>query len=318
MGHWSNVQRVFVFALVVGLGTACQDHGQEPIDSETSTDKSPMEANDGTLVFASVDAYDGFFEKEDRPELPEFNTLARVLDAKNKKGAVLSRLSDQGKACLEEYDGSKLLDILDEDGTVIIGENLFCLDFENRIVAVTDNFSIRDRVIRGDYDATEVKLFSFDDDVLSLLEEGAEASVNARTMLFCSDRKADGERISIVKNYNSGDGEFRFKGQLVYQKAGIYFSLMTEMKHMKKSSSGVYFSHKTNMELNCYYKIKKRCKDGELDGYREYAVETNGLTIRLYESTRGLAKTLLMTEYKFQLVDGSFSAPRFDEIRDGY
>lgn len=62
-------------------------------------------------------------------------------------------LSDDESRALEEYQGSLILDILDEDKMVIIDGKLFFLDFVNRLVAVTPDLSLREYLENGEYNS---------------------------------------------------------------------------------------------------------------------------------------------------------------------
>lgn len=141
----------------------------------------------GTLNFKNREEFDEFISSPNTSPLPSFASLASVLN--DVKSSDNFRITEE-YSLLEDFEGSTLFEVLDESSMVIIDSSLYYLDFESQVVAVTKDFELKEDMLMKDYDNENIQLYGFEDEVLDLIENGVESTVNARTMLFCSDRKA--------------------------------------------------------------------------------------------------------------------------------
>ncbi len=199
--------------------------------------------------------------------------------------------------------------ILNKDGMITIGDYFFKIDLEDEKVYVLP-VSLKDWL--GDLQNInlsneDILVFSTDDDVLDLLAEGSKGSANSRTMLFCNDRSARGD-MEKEKFHEYSDPvaqvDYQAKIKHGYQKAGVYFSLMTQLKHMDRFQSASNLTpwsfSNTEIYLEYYYKYKQRCRSGDhWDRNSKYEAWDNKLIRRHYESTRGLAKIWIESRYEF-------------------
>lgn len=199
----------------------------------------------------------------------DFQSIAKL--TKTESASSNARIfSDEESLALEEFQGTVILEILDEDGMMIIGDKLFYLDFVNRSVAVTSNFSLREVLKNGSFKSEEIYLFSFDDDVIGTLEENENFSEGR------NQNNPDGFRIQscpvqwgpLVPNvstdcawnvctwateYTENNFLYRAEAKNTYQSAGVYFRLKTEIKHMRRQLGTTSLFVDTSADLAFHY-----------------------------------------------------------------
>lgn len=135
-----------IFLLGITL-TACISEQNENFP-ELSRDKE-VEVVGKTLSFADFESYENAIEDPKEILSLDFQSIAKL--TKTESASSNARIiSDEESKALEEYQGSLILDILDEDRMVIIEDKLFHLDFINRLVAVTSNSSLRESLKNGE------------------------------------------------------------------------------------------------------------------------------------------------------------------------
>jgi hypothetical protein len=148
--------------------------------------------------------------------------------------------------------------------------------------------------------------------VLDLLDAGVRGTVNpsAKVLgLFCSESGADSKKAASFISINA---YYRQDNKVVYQKAGIYFSLQAKIKVQEKSLTGIWVAApNTYLHLDAYVKFKPKCKSEE-EKWHSRNTTSNELNYRPYENTRGLNKYI----YEVQFYGGGWS-PAY-EIRAGY
>ncbi len=253
-----NVKNAFL-AIVAIMGViGCQ----EDLDdlTELVIDSKPIELKDGTLKFASNEVYEGLLEKSDDLSLPEFLSYQKILEEyKQAKGTDL-RVSEELLDNLEGFQDTPLLGILDKDGMVIIGDYLFSLDFERELVGVTNNSSLKNQMISKNFEHKNIRKFTFETDILSELDLAYDSSVEGVEKKYstyenfriqnCPGNIPPGTGIPLIPS-NRDDvlepdkkveftltwvsstflREYRATALHVYQPAGIYFRLKTELSH---------------------------------------------------------------------------------------
>jgi hypothetical protein len=133
----------------------------------------------------------------------------------------------------------------------------------------------------------KIRVFSINDDVLDLIHNGSNgaSSRNLRTTLFCSESGAISRKVEANVSYA---WDRRLSCKIVYQKAGIYFSLQAKVQS-QNFFSGIWWAQQDALSLRYIASFKPKCRDGE---YKEGIVYndpgTSELNYRAYESTRGL------------------------------
>ncbi len=223
-----------------------------------------------------------------------------------------------------------LSSILNEDGLVIIGDHFYKVNLSSeKVFVLNTQFANQLTDLKQENTGNEnILVFSTSDDVLDLISEGTKGTVNGRTELFCRDRHASGkEKVKDVQYTDwTAAIEYQVKAKHVYQKAGIYFSLLTELKHMDRHrnyGSILWTPSNTEIYVDYYFKWKQRCRSGDHEdrGWKE-TLWDNKLNYRAYERTRGLEKIQIESRYIYlqRNVDtgGSDAYLTIPTIIDGY
>ena len=215
------------------------------------------------------------------------------------------QLDNPSDTLYEDY--GLLPEILNEDKIVKIGEHLIKVDLHSETVAVlpVSNQEQYDDLVNDNYDNENIMLFSTEDEVLEMLDEGYYS--NGRSQLFCRDRKPKGEMEKVRYYYYSdpvAQYDYRVLVKHGYQKAGIYFSLMTKLKHgQRRSGAGTftpYATAPTTIPLDWFHRFKKRCRSShDQDSGSKYENWDNKLSRRHYEGTRRLARFWIKSKFLF-------------------
>jgi hypothetical protein len=255
-----------IFLLGASL-TACISEQTEDF-LELSREKG-VEVRGNTLRFTDFESYENAIKNPKEILSLDFRSISTL----GKAGSATSTariLSDEESNALKEFQGTVILEILDEDGMMIIGDKLFHLDFVNRLVAVTSDFSLRELLINRTFESEKINLFSFDDDVIGTLEENENYLDNR------NKNNADGSRIQscpvqsgpLVPNvstdcawnvctwaseYIENNFLYRAEAKNTYQSAGVYFRLKTEIKHMRRQLGTTSLFVDTSADLAFQY-----------------------------------------------------------------
>lgn len=159
--------------------------------------------------------------------------------------------------------------ILNTDKIVKISPHLFKVDLINEQVLVLDEAN------EGDYpDLTASNLanpniivFSTEDDVLSLLDQGSTGGIQNNTWFLekglnlngCQDDYATNDKDKDVGNK---DKRHRTKGDVAYQTGGIYFSLKAEGRAQKRLFR-IWWRHGITVSLAYRVAYDVRCDSND-------------------------------------------------------
>lgn len=260
-------KRLKNFGGIILLGatlSACITDQNEDV-SQLSQEKG-LEVKGKTLSFADFESYENAIQDPKEILSLDFQSIAKL--TKTESASSNARIfSDEESKALEEYQGSLILDILDEEGMVIIDDKLFYPDFLNRLVKVTSDLSSRESLKNGEYDSNEVYLFSFEDDVIGLLQQGSIGTQNAKNKnnqtngrITAVGTNCSWDQCRYDNNISGNTGyEYRIEAKHVYQASGIYFKLFSQAKHMKRNSPPLYSGEPTEIRISWdyWYKSKK-------------------------------------------------------------
>jgi hypothetical protein len=249
--------------LPVAILLGCISDPNESLSDVTQVSK--LKVKDNTLSFADFEAYEDAIQNPDEIIDLEFRSISRLIQ-RQEVSSNARILSDDETDALKEYEGSLILDILDEEKTVVIGERLFYLDFAKKLVAVTKDFSLKQYLIEGDYDSDLVYLFSFEDDVIGLLEEGSTGTILSKKKADLENRRiaavgsnCDWDECRYDSNTPGDNGyEYRVEAKHVYQSSGVYFKLFSQAKHMKRNSPPLYSGEPTEIQISWDYWFKSK------------------------------------------------------------
>lgn len=320
---------------------SCEGYYQDDINF---SNEEALEIVSGTLKFKDVNAYDNYMASPEAVSIPQFESLDKTLKGSAPiKGGNL-RLNENASIFIEELADTPLLEILDQDGTFIIGDHLIYLDFNTAIAAVTTFPELRENILKGDYSNENIKLFSFDDDVIQLIEEDSPSTidkslVNARlastynpyaaTYSSGCDKTKCAYNGSVPGISNSGSNfEYRIESKHVYQKVAVYFRLFTEIKHMRRPQNSILTYNAENTTMYIWYDYRYLSKkNGSSEKFQNSSTNTfdDKLKPTYYESSRGLEKYTLKSQiytvpggnHGYDPL-GSFWQFNLAQIKDGY
>ncbi|EOZ97991.1 hypothetical protein A33Q_1498 [Indibacter alkaliphilus LW1] len=245
----------------------CQDIEE---DNFLDLDLNPVSVVNETLKFQSVEDYESFLGSTEDFEIPEFSSFRMNIDWEFILNSEILRLSNS-EYRIKEFEDSKLLDILDKDGFIIIGEYLIYLNFDEEKAYVTKNLTLKDQISQKELSNEEILIFDFDEDVLEILFESSYNPIevessngevtamddpNARILASCpglypigspfppmigdgcDDRKCEWTTI-----YPEGDYTFKAEAMHAYQAAAIYFRLKSEVSQYRRLHQNPYVAH---------------------------------------------------------------------------
>lgn len=240
-----------------------------------------------------------------------------------------ARVASKTNSCIED---DFLASMLNPDGIIQIGKWIFRLDIcAEKVYALAE----KDKNLLGELKKKmpthkAVLIFSTDDEVLDLL---GTTKPGAKVAICLNDRRAEGATDETFPNrqrfvissptISTSPVEYFADAKVVYQKAGIYFSLLAELKYMRRlqdDSNWFWNQEYTSMSLLTTYRYKRRCSDEYSDsGYNSVGYD-NKINQRVYESSIGLAKYSLSGDFTY--VVNHTSPPQSTSFRlainDGY
>ncbi|GAA3918136.1 hypothetical protein GCM10022406_01040 [Hymenobacter algoricola] len=178
----------------------------------------------------------------------------------------------------------------------------------------------------------KIKEFATEDEVFSLLASGEPGSYAQKACFEGGARgdKDEDENSGTISVNPAPCATLRFcpKIKHVYQKAGIYFSLLSQLKYMSTASNRILWQpRQTNIILTYGVGYRPKCGSTYLytTGTTSETTKTS-LERRFYEGSTGLQKYVLSSNYEWEnkgwdptfVCDGSMgSEPRFITVSRG-
>ena len=199
--------------------------------------KNENEISEQFISFDSKEEYSKIFEDEtiisNKGNEIGFSSLKSIVsdfDVEKINARTKGNLENPADTIYDDY--GVLPEILNEDKIVKIGDHLFKVDLHKEEVLVLheEHETEYNDLVASDYDNDHIMVFSTDDEVLELLENGSSGTINGR-IAGCDDRRAT--RKKEDRDPKNGRRK-KLKAKVVYQKAGIYFSILAEGKTQKR------------------------------------------------------------------------------------
>jgi len=266
-----NIYKIFVmlFAIVTFYGCQQEDVLQEQSDLEISSDtKASFLSFDSKSDYEKVFSDNSIIEskKSMQGDFVSLKSTIESFDSENKNARSSQRLEDTLYA-----DYGILPQILNRDKIVKIGDYLIKVDLHTETVLVLES---KHREQYGDLAESNmtnenIMTFSTDDEVLTLLEQGATGSVNSRLLGWCEDPAAGPGR---KKDHSCYSKKKRYKASVIYQRAGIYYSIIAKIKNQKKKW-GVWWSDGSGwlrIDYNFYGRVRCGTSYDENSYIKEY------------------------------------------------
>ncbi|MFD2188791.1 hypothetical protein [Aquimarina celericrescens] len=306
---------------------------------------------DNQLVFSSVEVFESMIEN-DQVTTSHLNSILN--QNYNNFNSLYKKLNNEAENLyynqtvygFDNEEESPILNILNENEMVTIGDWVFKVDLTHQIVGVTwqGNQNVFDALSISDFNEDRIYWFGTEDDVLLLLEEGSEGTLNREqledrinkaiqrtqqitTKSYCSfNNRQDSSTnflkdkkiiISTVQCGDSANDCIRYEADMkhVYQKAGIYFSLQSKIKYRSGGSPqcayGTPGATKTTLStvVSYYYERRRRFRRNEKKSgsLNDYQLHDNRSKVRSYRGTRSLKHYRLNTTFTYRRRDACVS-----------
>jgi hypothetical protein len=230
-----------------------------------------------------------------------------------------------------------LATVLNADGAVIIEGKAYMPDFANEIIFVCSDLTQENitSMINKDNQNLAIQVYPISAMVLHMDEEGWDEMVvgdkngvnqsnNSRESLRrkCSEKGADRKQGKLNPKYCGNDKQLDAK--IVYQQAGIYFSLLAEAKNNRKTASGFWQKEDAEIFVRYSFRAKRKCAT-EWNGQNTATPSYNSQTIdkwnfRVHDGSQCLSKYELSAEIYVldKCVFPSVKVQFSQTIKDGY
>lgn len=220
-----KLSTIISFAVLFILAS-CQKESVT-IDSIVSNPLHKVSVNDGMLYFETEDDYqntidylsdmdeEGFLNWEN--EISFISMRSEFEEDELKKMGVVDNL---------------LATLLNPEGVIRIGENIFKLDIPNETVYTVP----ASKYTKDFYTEKSVKTYSTEDDVLGILDGTTNALEKGN---FCPGNKQK------IKYWYPPSPHPKVKCKVVYQRAGIYYSLQAKIKKVNAWGGDVQIGYST-------------------------------------------------------------------------
>ncbi|GMQ26289.1 hypothetical protein Aoki45_29710 [Algoriphagus sp. oki45] len=312
-----------LLGLMIWGGISCTTSFDEEIPLVLAS--SGVEVIQGTLKVNSFDKYEDLITGKEKLYIRDFNSFQKGFDELEQSVENL-RISQEEYNEITAWEGSTLLELLDQDGFIILEEYLIYLNFNNRIAVVSTDLNLKDEILAGDISSESIRLFKFEDDVIGLLEINSPSTVEkgiyrarilttfdplAYTVIngcvwdkcdnsttFGNSANTGGDIIGL--GFSGGTFRYRLDAKHVYQNAAISFRLLSEAKHMRKPEDGSVFWKAQSTSLYFWYDFEYLSKKNGSTLKKKASVKndyTNDLDTTFYSSSRGLDKFYLRTQF---------------------
>ncbi len=277
-----TITRIFGIMVAIATFYGCQ---QEDVLQEQSDIALNNDTKASFLSFDSKSDYEQVFSdhaiiKSKESMQGDFVSLKSTIENfdSEKNARKGQRLEDTLYA-----DYGILPKILNRDKIVKIGDYLIKVDLHTETVLVLES-KYRDQykdLAASNMDNENIMTFSTDDEVLTLLEQGATGSVNSRLLGWCNDPSAEGDKDDDHSCYSK---KKRYKAKVVYQRGGIYYSILAKIKNQKKKW-GIWWSDGSGW-LRIDYNLYAHVRCGEYFNESSYIKDYDRKAIyRPYEGT---------------------------------
>lgn len=313
-----------------------------------SDDLIGVQAEKSFLAFDDVEDYESALADKEKAathvqQVPGFNSFQK----KVKEYEAEELLEVEG---LEDFVAEdRIFELLNEDQTIQLGDWICQLDFRSKTVYVLPKSNWKEVQNNQLNTAPTVQSFSFEEEVASYIEIAMEDGVdlqeakevflaageasNPAARAVCpgvDSKKKEKEKCSDLQYTSGVDGKtYSAKVKLVYQKAGIYFSVKAQVKNYRTwvgcnlNTTGLQFIEYGEVTIN-KRKTRRRglrryCVDDFVGGDYSFTTQREGnsrdvdgsraiLRNKLYEGTKGLQDLYVAANFVWGSHSGGVNA----------
>ncbi len=339
--HFNSI-KVLVALLVLGFLSSCEKHTEE-ILSEVNSNELKLENQIAPPSFNGVKV-EALTSSTARQEERKFLSFATVEDFEKTMASLSSenieewekyfgfesarKTKDEETLSKEGIEDEYLAAVLSPENIIQIGKWAFRIDILNERVAVVEADSKENvaRLFDINYKTQldeNFMLFSTDDNILEALVAGSKGTLNKDNKVeiwgwFCKEdgapkRKDDGY-LDYISSVN------RLKSKAVYQKAGVYFSIIMKTKiQWNQFNNGIWVDANPNyhwLESDYNYECEVKC-GGSDSGSNPYNANTFVLDRksdhRVFHGLKGLKSYYASVVFYVQYSNGN--APTIKSTR---
>jgi hypothetical protein len=261
--HFQTFSKLLITLTFVGLAGNYSCVGIDPTAPSLDKDGS-LKLIQGVRNFSTVDDYESVLQNHKLEDLPGFVSYSMFIADPFYSNSESSRVVQENEL-LSDFSDAFILDILDSYGMVIIEDYLIKLDFKKRLVLATKNIERIKDFKKESYNYFDVKSYDFNEDVLGILynEDNnlhLEKNYNENARLMSNGcpgnysvgstpppmigDDCDSRKCQWTSIWREAGWIYKVEAKHVYQAAGIYFRLKSEMAHFKRNeqTSGFWSS----------------------------------------------------------------------------
>jgi len=280
-----------VFAILLTLFN-CNKKTAEVCPADEDQLAPGVTATEEFITFESIDAYENFFSEGNDSARTKLVKAAQLNQTHNSMLRVATLRTST--SIVDSLYPDFLKTILNADGITKIGNYIIKVDMANEKVLVLKNEDKQyyNDLVSNNYSNSKLLVYSTNDEVLELLandilpsQSANTASSNHRTTLFCRQSGADGREDKGFEPYMTN---WRFDCKVVYQKAGIYFSLIAKA-NKQTNAAGLWVESTDGYEMGIDYNYSytPKCKGTSTGSNFFWNIGTT-VSYRPYESTTAL------------------------------
>lgn len=313
------MKKLFFAIITIALLTGCQKSKTDTAPLENSKVEKAWKIENGRIAFSSFATYRSFLETApvDKQNFIQETEGQSGFVSASKSGKYLlnlkmsNRLAPTGNTEIDDeindiISYSTLGNLINADGIVQIGNYLFNINLvTEKCYALHSSFLSNDSVaynalLYEDVSKNYIFEFSTGDEVLSILEDWGYPLLKTSTQQIverCEGTNRQKKRFQINYYFNEVPNypQVRLNCKLVYQRAGIWFSLLSQMKYEYHGLIG--WTQSTSytwdaMKALYQWKYKARCQNEVIQGPVVYTASPGNNTYRErpYEGGRALVK----------------------------
>jgi len=213
------MKKNLIFSLIVALFVFSSCEKDEYIVNNKKANVSVVE---NRLVFDTRENYESFLTTLMTLDETGLKTLAESLNY-----VPIGNLMGEKELSNAGIEDPVLAFLLNPDGLIEIDGYIYKVDLVNELVYQSDNIESLSNINFNNSEQKNVKVFSTNENIFDLMD-GVSLSENNNDKAGCSDK-------SKLQNWVVNGETVECK--VVYQKAGIYFSLQSKIKKQSAGSN---------------------------------------------------------------------------------
>jgi hypothetical protein len=190
---------------------------------------------------------------------------------------------------------------LSSSGIVIIANKAYMPDFEQDLIYVCKTVNLLNLTNLKNKEVTDTTIFSVYDAEIEVLhlDEATENELKLKVQEKTMDRRKCNEDRAKKRKDPSGNLSYcsnskKLEAKVVYQNAGIWFSLLMNVDHYQKNGIGAFRKQAKDIFVKYTYRAKKRCGtewNSKNTSYPNFNFQNiDSWSVRIHHGTKALSK----------------------------